>query len=328
MKKRKHGLLKGALAMGVCGVSAGAGVVTVSEWLFHFAIARESWNLPDFLMKRYGDDYTDPYGEAIDQAEAKLRKQDCDYVEIIAEDGIKLKGRFYKGAEGNKEVFLAVHGFRNHGTREFSMIQSYYRRRGASYLIIDQRACGDSEGKYMTYGAKESKDMRLWTNWLADHCPADSRIYLHGISLGSATVLLTAALDLPPQVAGVIADCGYTSAWNEFTHQMEHLASGHGKWVISTVNRICMRRAGFDIHDAAPIDAVKHAKLPHLFIHGDADDFVPYHMGQELYAACTAPKTMLTVEGADHARSYQTAPEQYEKAIADFIEQTSTAYRK
>lgn len=320
MRKKRHGLLKGALALGACG--AGAGVVAVSEWLFHFAIARKEWKLPDFFMKRFGDWEGDPLQKELDAAEHAMLEQPCEMVELVSSDGLRLKARFYKGEEGNKEAFLAVHGFRCHGTREFCMIQSYYKKRGASYLVIDQRACGDSEGEYMTYGAKESEDVCQWAKWLVERLGEDCSIYLHGVSLGSATVMLAAALELPHQVKGVIADCGYTSAWEEFTHQIGHLTSGHGKWIISTVNEISKRKADFDIHDAAPIEAVAKAVIPHLFIHGDGDDFVPYRMMQELYDACALPegeKAKLTVEGAPHARSYNTNPEKYEEAVDLFL---------
>ena len=42
-------------------------------------------------------------------------------------------------------------------------------------------------------------------------------IFLCGISMGCATTLMAAGLDLPDNVKGIIADCGFTSPWLETT---------------------------------------------------------------------------------------------------------------
>ncbi|NCB91736.1 MAG: alpha/beta hydrolase [Clostridia bacterium] len=319
MGAKRYKIVKGTMATAVC--SLGAVAIGGCQWLFHFAVARKQWELPEVFAKRLaGSGKPDEFDKRAELEEAELLKLPCERVSIQSEDGLTLKGRFYKGEEGNKDIFLAVHGFRNHGTREFCSISSFYQKTGASYLLIDQRACGESEGEYMTYGAKESEDVRLWAQWLVDQCGRDCRIFLHGISLGSATVLLTAAKELPGQVAGVIADCGYTSAWEEFSHQLTHMGPLPSDWVLNAVNLLCKKKANFDIHDAAPVEAVKQGNLPHLFFHGTADKFVPYYMMQELYDACTAPKKEIPVEGAAHARCYCVAPELYEENILRFME--------
>jgi fermentation-respiration switch protein FrsA (DUF1100 family) len=319
MSGKKNVVLKGTMAAAVLG--AGAVAVGACQWLFHFAVARKQWKLPGFFSKRLaGNEETHDYDREADKAEEILKELPCEKVTLLSADGLTLKGRFYKGAEGNKDVFLAVHGMRNRGMREYCMISSFYRKRGASYLLIDQRACGESEGDYMTYGAKESGDVQMWANWVVKHCGEDCRIFLHGISLGSATVLLAGAKELPDQVAGIIADCGYAAAWEEFSHQLTHMGHIPADWVLNAVNVLCRKKADFDIRDAAPLEAVKQGKLPHLFIHGTEDDFVPYYMMQELYDACTAPKEEVSVEGAAHARSYYVNPELYEKSVREFME--------
>ena len=63
---------------------------------------------------------------------------------------------------------------------------------------------------------------------------------------------------------------------------------------------------------------VKKAKVPILFIHGDADTFVPCSMCEEIYENCAAPKKKLLIQGAAHAESYYKDKEAYEKALDDF----------
>lgn len=301
-------------------LGAGAAVLGACRWLFNYAIERKRWNLHGVMYRLLeGNGEPDPYYQEVDRAEEELKKIPYEPVSLISIDGKKLKGRFYPGQEGVQDVFLAVHGCRNHGTREYSFLSSYYRKAGVPFLLIDLRACGDSEGDYMTYGWKESEDLLLWISWLIGKCGESCRIFLHGISMGAGTVLMTGDKELPEQVAGVVADCGYTSACDEFAYQIKkcfHMPMAAP--ILYLTNLISKKKAGFDIRKAAPIEAVKTCKVPHLFIHGDKDDYVPYYMMDELYEACNARKWKVTVPGAVHARSYYVNPELYEESLEKF----------
>lgn len=301
-------------------LGAGAAVLGACRWLFNYAIERKRWNLHGVMYRLLeGNGEPDPYYQEVDRAEEELKKIPYEPVSLISIDGKKLKGRFYPGQEGVQDVFLAVHGCRNHGTREYSFLSSYYRKAGVPFLLIDLRACGDSEGDYMTYGWKESEDLLLWISWLIGKCGESCRIFLHGISMGAGTVLMTGDKELPEQVAGVVADCGYTSACDEFAYQIKkcfHMPMVAP--ILFLTNLISKKKAGFDIRKAAPIEAVKTCKVPHLFIHGDKDDYVPYYMMDELYEACNARKWKVTVPGAVHARSYYVNPELYEESLEKF----------
>lgn len=175
----------------------------------------------------------------------------------------------------------------------------------------------------MTYGVKESEDLRLWIAWLLGKCGSDSRIFLHGISMGAATVLMAAGKTLPKQVAGVVADCSYTSARDEFAYQLTTSFHLPAALVLALTNLISKKTADFDIREASPIKAAGRSGVPHLFIHGDADTYVPFEMMDKLYEACTAPKEKVVVKGAVHARSYHTDPELYEKSLERFRKTTA-----
>lgn len=314
--KMKKGLQAGIFGAGAGAVGTCAAVMGGCRWLFHYAIARKQWGLPGFITRRIeGNGEPDAYDEEVAKAEEELRKLPYEPIALISQDGKKLVGRFYQGEEGNRDVFLAVHGCRSRGTKEFCFLHNYYRKAGVSFLLIDLRACGDSEGDYMTYGVKESEDLMLWLSWLLGRCGADCRIFMHGVSMGAATVLMTAGKKLPEQVAGVIGDCSYTSAWDEFSYQLKTSFHLPEKPVLALTNRITKKEADFDMRKASPKEAGRRSEIPHLFIHGDKDDFVPFHMMDELYEACTAPKKKVVVEGAVHARAYHTNVELYEKSL-------------
>ena len=62
-------------------------------------------------------------------------------------------------------------------------------------------------------------------------------------------------------------------------------------------------------------------EVPILFVHGDADGFVPYDMGKRNYEACRAKgKKFLTVHGAEHAVSYYHDNDAYTKQATEFLQ--------
>ncbi|MDR3247280.1 MAG: alpha/beta hydrolase, partial [Treponema sp.] len=71
--------------------------------------------------------------------------------------------------------------------------------------------------------------------------------------------------------------------------------------------------------EASALEQVKKSRTPTLFIHGEADTFVPFEMAGRLYAACTAKKEWYTVPGAEHCRAYDTEPREYERRLALFL---------
>ena len=182
----------------------------------------------------------------------------------------------------------------------------------------EHRGCGESDGKFLGYGTHESKDTLLWLEYARKRFP-ELNIYLYGVSMGGATVLMMSDKINDPAVKGVIADCSYTSAWDEFSYQLKTSFHLPNFPMLHTCNLICRLICGYDFRDASPVKAVSNSSLPVLFIHGAADDFVPQFMQDELYAVCPTRKEKLTVDGAVHARSYYTDPAAYESAMESFI---------
>ena len=177
----------------------------------------------------------------------------------------------------------------------------------------------------MGYGTHESKDTLLWLSYAKQRFP-NLQIFLLGVSMGAATVLMMSDQILPQDVKGIIADCAYTSAWDEFKYQLKtsfHLSAFP---ILHICDLLCRLYAHYSFKDASPVDHVKHAKVPVLFIHGKEDDFVPFYMEKELYDACGSEKTLLAVDGAVHARSYHRNSALYEKTLHSFFEKYSRVF--
>ena len=189
---------------------------------------------------------------------------------------------------------------------------------GYNILIPDLRSHGLSEGNYIGMGWDDRLDIIKWINTILNDDP-DAEIVLHGVSMGASTVLMVSGEEIPSNVKAIIADCGYTSVWDEFSYQLDNLFSLPPFPIMNVSSLVAKIKAGYFLGDASAIKQVKNSKTPILFIHGDEDDFVPYYMMDELYDATNSEKEKLTIKNAGHAKASEIDPETYWTTVSNFI---------
>lgn len=242
-------------------------------------------------------------------------------VHITAQDGTPLAARYYHHADG-APLAIIFHGYRGYAERDGLGGYTLCTALGYNVLLPDQRAHGYSGGHTITMGVKERYDARDWTVWARSRFGPEVPIFLMGVSMGAATVLLAAGLNLPDNVCGIVADCGYTSP-REITRKcLPEYLPGMPLELTYAVGRLGAILFGhFDPEDADCEAAAAQSKVPILFVHGDADGFVPYDMGKRNYEACRAKgKKFLTVHGAEHAVSYYHDNDAYTKQATEFLQ--------
>lgn len=247
----------------------------------------------------------------------RLTEQENEIVEITARDGISLTGHWIS-QENAKRVIIAMHGWRSSWGNDFGMISDFWAKSGCSVLYAEQRGQGLSGGAYMGFGPIERYDCLNWIRWVTERCGADVPIYLAGVSMGAATVLMASGLELPQNVHGIMADCGFTSPmdiWRHVAKDNLHLSFRLGGRIAGAMYS---RKTKEDAADYSTLEALQQNTIPVLLIHGSDDHFVPVEMTYANYEVCRAPKKLLIVPGADHAMSYYVDPVAYETAILEF----------
>ena len=223
-------------------------------------------------------------------------------ITIRSHDGLRLFGKYYAGTPG-KPIVLFFHGYRSTGERDASGGFWYCRERGYSLLMVDQRAHGQSEGHAITFGIKERFDCLDWANEIVRRFGEDVEILLAGVSMGAATVLMSADLPLPPQVKGIWGDCGYDAPEGVLRESIRQ--RGWPEALFYPLTSLSARLWGnFRVEEATARDALRHAKVPVLLIHGEDDGMVPCSMAHTLHEACASPCTLVTVPEAEHGISY------------------------
>lgn len=245
-------------------------------------------------------------------------KQKFEMVQIKSFDGLTLKGRFLKNPNSNGKAVILAHGYKG-SSEQMPGITKYYFDLGYDVLKPDARGHGMSEGDYIGYGWHDRKDYVKWVNFLAKD-KQEKDIFLHGFSMGAATVLMTSGEKLPSEVKGIIEDSGYTTVKAELTHQAKYLYHVPEFPIIEVTSLITKLRAGYTFEEASALESVKKNKLPLFIIHGDKDDLVPTGMAKELYNAATSKKEMWIVPGAGHTEAYTIAEAEYQKRLKAFLD--------
>lgn len=319
MRKRGFIVLGASLAAGGLAVKTAVSFV-VTRGLIKIAIYREP---PKSMTKAKAKIRRTPSSERFDACLAataeKLKNNPmCERVEIRGRDGTRLVGHWYP-AESPRRVIVAMHGWRSAWYKDFGIITDFWHREGCSILYAEQRGQNDSDGDYMTFGYLERYDCLDWVNFVNRHTDGQYPIYLAGVSMGASTVLMAAGLDLPENVRGAVADCGFTSAYDIWHHVVkENLRLSYGIRG-HMIDGICKKKLNANAKSITTITAMQRTGLPILFVHGSDDSFVPIRMTYENYKACASPKELLVVPGAGHGESYFTEREKYEATVRAFL---------
>ena len=314
--------------MGILGIGiACAGVLaaaTAGETAYFYGrtMIRQNAKM-ERTMKMAGTDWSQYTGILTERKEFMLAQPHEDVYQT-AFDGLKLHAAYFppiKEGEGKKRIVICFHGYTSRGLADFTGLTDYYFKRGYAMLHPDARAHGDSEGKYIGFGCLDRKDALKWIDFVLEKCGQDVEIFLHGISMGGATVLMASGLQLPPQVKGIISDCGFTSPKEVFTHVLKSMYHLPSFPIIPAANLVNKKLAGYGMDECNAKREVTKAMVPILFIHGSKDTFVPVCMCHELYECCASLKKILIVEGAAHGESYFKNMEAYEAALDEFTKE-------
>lgn len=261
--------------------------------------------------------------EQINSGIAWITAKNCEKIEITSYDGLKLAARLLP-AENAKGTIILMHGYRAPLYRDFACVYEYFNSLGFNLLIPSQRAHGESEGKYICYGVKERYDCQKWAEYVLDRFGAESDIFLDGLSMGCSTVLMASSLELPDNVRGILADCGFTSVWDELAYLLKKHTHLPAHPILDGVNLMTKLFAGFALNECSTLDCVAQTDIPILFVHGTDDVFVPCEFGKANYNACASEKKLVLVDGAGHGISFLIDREGCQKEIEAFFERYST----
>ena len=263
--------------------------------------------------------YKDLISKGLEWIDEQYKNKKVKDIYIKNGEGLKLHAIFIENKRG-KGIMLEDHGYRSTSRRDIYPSCYHYYNMGYSLLLIDNRTAGLSDGKYITFGVKESNDIISWIKYLNRKYPQKD-IILAGVSMGASAILMSMnRIKDNMNVKGIIADSAFVSGYDEVKYCINHYFHIPGKLFIGMINIWCMLIAKFDLNGRTTTRSMKDSKIPVLFIHGKEDDFVPPENAKINFKAYKGPKKLLLFSKATHGISYLVKPDYYVNSVKEFIE--------
>lgn len=315
MKKKRKILVCGLLTVVCCLVLA---IIGGAFYMLDYSLnpagkEQRDAKTNDFLRERYDGlvEWTDSM-----QAVGALRD-----TFIVNDKGLRLHA-LYASCDSAQGTAVLVHGFTDNARRMMMFGRVYRDSLHFNIIAPEHQRHGKSEGSSIQMGWLDRLDIERWIS-VADSLWPSSPIYLHGLSMGGATVMMCSGDSLLPSVRGIIEDCGYTSVWDEFAGEIKNQFHLPPHPLMDVASLLCQWRYGWNFREASSLEQVRRSTLPMLFIHGENDTFVPTAMVHPLYEAKTKGyKRLWLAPGSEHARSFHDHPQEYFKEMKNFINKT------
>ncbi|MBN1943319.1 MAG: alpha/beta fold hydrolase [Phycisphaerae bacterium] len=215
---------------------------------------------------------------------------------VKADDGVEIDVWVirHRGRAKARGTVVVLHGWLNSKAQNLGVGEALAEK-GFDVILPDHRAHGASTGQYVTWGAKESRDVIAVVDaMLAEKLSAEP-IYVWGVSMGGATAILYGALD--PRCRGVFAVAPYRDG-REITRALlpfDNEEAFQAAW------REAGRIAGFDPAETDVLAAARKLQCPIILVHGMLDSIVPYENGKSLHAAAPGPKKLISLPAAGHS---------------------------
>ncbi len=253
----------------------------------------------------------------MDNSTRIMEQTECEDVYIDSHDGLTLHGRFYDVAK-DAPVIIVFHGYRSPTLRDCAGGFALGLKLRYNVLAVDQRAHGTSGGRVISFGIRERYDCLKWIEYVKARLGDDTPIILCGISMGAATILMSASLDLPKNVRGIMADCPYSSPSAIIRKVCKDMRYPPALafpflWLGALIY------GGFLLNSCDAVTAVKNTDIPILLIHGGDDRFVPCEMSKKIYENCADHAQLHIFPNAGHGLSYIIDHVRYEEICFKFL---------
>lgn len=292
------------------------GGITLLFWISVFIFGKIFFETS--CRRRKGDEHfaeTEPRKAKNAPDRKWLFSRNIEEITITSFDGLKLKGFFIKN-DSNK-LAITVHGY--HG-RYYSLSKQaqFLYENGYNLLMINNRCHDTSEGKVISMGKNEAKDLYQWMDLMIKRNP-EYQILLFGVSMGAHIVMMTLN-NLPQNVKCAVEDCGYSSLYSQmiYTSGKNHVKSPKFASWCGNVYALVFHHFSFR-NDTK--NTLKDCKVPLLLMHGDKDNIVPFK-NLDINASYVNPnvyKETHVFTDCDHCEQIKIKGEEYALVVNTFI---------
>ena len=193
---------------------------------------------------------------------------------------------------------VIVHGYTDCAVRMLMIGYLYNHDLGYNILLPDLYYHGQSEGRAIRMGWLDRFDLLRWMEIADGIFGGDTRMVVHGISMGAATTMMASGEPQRPYVRCFVEDCGYTGVWDEFSKELKSSFGLPAFPLLYTASWLCDLKYGWNFREASSLAQVAKCRLPMAFHPRDADDYVPTWMVRPLFERSRATRSCGSCRGA------------------------------
>ena len=245
---------------------------------------------------------------------------------LIGEGGYKLHAVYGAACDPAhaQGTAVVVHGYTDNHLCFLNLVRMYRDSLNYNVMVPDLHYHGYSEGQAVQMGWLDRLDVRRFGD-MAHQIWGDDFLVVHGVSMGAATTMMLSGDDLPEYYRAFVEDCGYSSVWDQFAHNLKDSFHLPPFPVLNSASIVCKRKYGWGFKEASSVAQLAKCERPMLFIHGDKDDFVPFeHLQKNYDAKVKGYKEMWVAPGSEHAMAYKDHPAEYTQHVRAFLAKAKT----
>jgi esterase/lipase len=233
-------------------------------------------------------------------------------IKLVSDDSISISAWYINGELNKAVIILAGIGA---DRRSCIARAEYYIKKGYHVLLPDLRGTGSSGGETITFGWRESKDLKSCYEFLKNK--KIEKIGVHGCSLGAATI--TYSLQEFPDYYFIVLESCYDNIDQAFENRVVkyHLPD----FVYFPVRFFVQRRMGVSTESLKPEEFIKLTHSPVLIMAGDCELQVKIPETKKLFNNCSGPTKMLYFfKNGKHEDFMDKYPTEYIKIINRFMQ--------
>lgn len=233
-------------------------------------------------------------------------------VSITTELGGNCAGWYIPKSNAAATVILA-HPLRSNRLSMISRAQ-LLNRLGYAVLLIDLQAHGESEGEHITFGYRESFDVKAAIEWTRRQSPRH-KVAVLGRSLGGAAALLAA----PSGIDALILESVYPTIQEATHNRVARHAGGLANAITPMLLLQLPLRLGISTDVLRPIDGLEKAGCPVLIMSGELDEHTTLDETQRMFDTAKQPKELALFSNAAHVDLYSSDKRLYEERLGAFL---------
>ncbi len=234
-------------------------------------------------------------------------------ISITNKYGNDIKGWFAEGVDTNK-VILLLHPLRLN--RKYMKSRAdFLLKNGYSVCLIDLQAHGQTKGKKVTFGYKESDDVIATVNYLKSVMKYE-KVGIVGVSLGGAAAILSKD---KIRVDALILE----SVYSEIKKAIDNRVKMRLGPIHNVVTNILLKQIKpvlkIDPELLNPINNIDSNPAPKLIISGTEDRRTTKEETLLMFEKITSKKELWLVEKAKHEDLHKFTPQKYEEKVLKFL---------